>query len=258
MLNSPLRQRNVRGGQTEEEGMNPNEGSNEKGMTLIELLVGLVISAIIVAGVYRVFVAQTRAYTVQEQVVEVQQNIRAAMELMLRDIRMAGYKSNINPVTLATSIFPGDNSLAVKTDAIRVEYQRAGNVNTVVYFINATDASNLKLTRQLYINGALNVEDVVLEEVNTLNFTYGVDGTVGIETSQDGAMDDRNGDGTFDDNDWVSAATVNGGSLNIIAIRVALTAAPSNPGDNPDIKNIVPRNLVSTVNLRNLCLVKSN
>ena len=77
-------------------------------MTLIELLVGLIISAIIVAGVYRVFVAQTRAYTVQEQVVEVQQNIRGAMELMLRDIRMAGYTSNVTPVTLATSIFPGD------------------------------------------------------------------------------------------------------------------------------------------------------
>jgi prepilin-type N-terminal cleavage/methylation domain-containing protein len=237
--------------------MNPNEGSNEKGMTLIELLVGLIISAIIVAGVYRVFVAQTRAYTVQEQVVEVQQNIRGAMELMLRDIRMAGYKSNINPVTLTTSIFPGDTT-TVRTDAIRVEYQRAGNVNTVVYFINATDASNLKLTRQLYINGALSVEDIVLEEVNTLNFTYGVDGTVGIEISQNGAMDDRNGDGTFDDNDWVTAATVNSGSLNIIAIRIALTAAPSNPGGNPDIRNIVPRNLVSTVNLRNLCLVKSN
>jgi type IV pilus assembly protein PilW len=234
--------------------MNPNEGSNEIGMTLIELLVGLVISAIIVAGVYRVFVAQTRAYTVQEQVVEVQQNIRGAMELMLRDIRMAGYKSNVNPVTLAASIFPGDNTLTVKTDAIRVEYQRAGNANTVVYYRD----NSSQLIRELYINGALNVTDVLLQSVDTLNFTYGVDGTVGIETSQNGAMDDRNGDGTFDDNDWVSAATVNGGSLNIIAIRVALTAAPSNPGDNPDIKNIVPRNLVSTVTLRNLCLVKSN
>ena len=146
----------------------------------------------------------------------------------------------------------------MRTDAIRVEYQRAGNANTVVYFRNATAASNLKLTREFYINGALNVTDVFLENVDTLNFTYGVDGTVGIETSQDGAMDDRNGDGTFDDNDWVSAATVNAGSLNIVAIRVALTAAPSNPGGNPDIGNIVPRNLVSTVNLRNLCLIKSN
>ena len=253
MFNSPLRQRNVRGGQTEEEGMNPNEGSNQKGMTLIELLVGLIVSTIIVAGVYRVFVAQTRAYTVQEQVVEVQQNIRGAMELMLRDIRMAGYKSNVTPVTLATPVFPGDTA-TVRTDAIRVEYQRLGNAHTVVYFRN----NSSQLIRELYINGALSVTDTFLENVDILNFTYGVDGTVGLETSQNGAMDDRNGDGAFDDNDWVPAATVNSGNLNIVAIRVALTAAPPNPNGNPDIGNIVPRNLVSTVNLRNLCLVKSN
>lgn len=237
----------------EEGSMNPKKAPNEKGVTLIELLVGLVICGIIVAGVYRVFVAQTRAYTVQEQVVEVQQNIRGAMELMLRDIRMAGYKSNMSPVTLTTSVFPGDNALTVRTDAIRVEYQRAGNVNTVVYRINGS-----QLIRELYINAALNVAEPLLENVDSVNFTYGVDGTVGIETSQNGAMDDRNGDGTFDDNDWVSAATVNAGNLNIVAIRVALTAAPSNPGANPDVGNIVPRNLVSTVNLRNLCLIKSN
>ena len=86
--------------------MNPKLVANKKGVTLIELLVALVISGIVVAGIYRVFTAQTRAYTVQEQVVDVQQNIRSVMELMLRDIRMAGYKPNINPVTLVASIFP--------------------------------------------------------------------------------------------------------------------------------------------------------
>jgi len=39
-----------------------------KGVTLIELLVALVIGGIIIAGIYRVFIAQTRAYTVQDQV----------------------------------------------------------------------------------------------------------------------------------------------------------------------------------------------
>jgi len=41
---------------------------NKKGITLIELLVAMIISAAVIAGIYRVFVAQTRAYTVQEQV----------------------------------------------------------------------------------------------------------------------------------------------------------------------------------------------
>ena len=231
--------------------MNPKLVANKNGVTLIELLVGLVISGIIIAGIYRVFIAQTRAYTVQEQVVEVQQSIRSAMELMLRDIRMAGYASNVNPVTLAASIFPGDNTLTVRTDAIRVEYQRGGNRNTVAYYINANS-----LMRDSDIGGNVTTEEL-LQNVNPLNFTYGVDGIVGFDTSQDGAMDYQNGDGIINDNDCrVSAATVNGGNLNIIAIRITLTAGPSN--DNPDFGNIVPRNLVSTVNLRNLCLIKSN
>lgn len=257
MFNSPSA-REMQGVATKEEGcMNPKRGPNKRGVTLIELLVGLVISAVIVAGVYRVFITQTRTYAVQEQVVEVQQNIRGAMELMLRDIRMAGYKSNINPVTLATSIFPGQNT-TVGDHAITVEYQRAGNANRVVYFLDNTDPLNVKLMRQ-FISGVVSVTEPVLENVNTLNFTYGVDGTVGIETSQNGAVDDQNGDGVIGANDLqVTAGAVNGGNLNIVTVRVDLEAEPSNPNANPDINNIVPRRLVSTVNLRNLCLVKSN
>ena len=63
---------------------------NKRGVTLIELLVALVIGGIVVAGIYRVFIAQSKAYTIQDQVVEVQQSIRSAMEILLRDLRMAG------------------------------------------------------------------------------------------------------------------------------------------------------------------------
>ena len=44
---------------------------NEKGITLIELLVVLVITAMTMAGIYRVFVSQTKTYTIQDQVMEV-------------------------------------------------------------------------------------------------------------------------------------------------------------------------------------------
>ncbi len=54
---------------------------NQKGVTLIELLVALVIAAITLAGVYRVFISQTRTYAVQDQVMEVQQSVRGAMEI---------------------------------------------------------------------------------------------------------------------------------------------------------------------------------
>ena len=64
---------------------------NRKGMTLIELLVALVVSGILVAGVYRTFVSQQNTFTVQEQVVDMQQNVRLAINRMTRELRMAGY-----------------------------------------------------------------------------------------------------------------------------------------------------------------------
>jgi len=64
---------------------------NRKGMTLIELLVALVISGLLVGGVYRTFVSHQHTYTIQEQVVDMQQNARLAIHRMTRELRMAGF-----------------------------------------------------------------------------------------------------------------------------------------------------------------------
>ncbi|CAK8719203.1 hypothetical protein GCAAIG_08670 [Candidatus Electronema halotolerans] len=59
-------------------------------MTLVELMVSLVISSFVIAGVYGVYTLQKKSYTVQEQVAEMQQRLRSAMDFLVRDIRMAG------------------------------------------------------------------------------------------------------------------------------------------------------------------------
>ena len=71
---------------------------NEKGVSLIELLVALVIAAITLAGIYRVFISQTKTYAIQDQVVEVQQSVRSAMDIILRDLRMTGFDDD-NPTS---------------------------------------------------------------------------------------------------------------------------------------------------------------
>ena len=63
----------------------------EDGLTLIELLVALALSAFVIAGLYRTFVSQHKVYIVQEQVADVQQNVRATMGQMVQSIRMAGF-----------------------------------------------------------------------------------------------------------------------------------------------------------------------
>ena len=64
-----------------------------KGLTLIELLVAMAISAVLIAAIYRTFIWQQKTYVVQEQVVDMQQNVRVAINRMMREIRMAGFGS---------------------------------------------------------------------------------------------------------------------------------------------------------------------
>ena len=62
-----------------------------RGLSLIEVVVALAISSILIAASYRVFTGQQKTYTIQEQVVDAQQNLRPVMSKMVREIRMAGF-----------------------------------------------------------------------------------------------------------------------------------------------------------------------
>jgi type IV pilus assembly protein PilW len=207
---------------------------NRKGITLIELLVALVICGVAIAGMYRVFIAQSTAYTVQDQVVEVQQNIRRGMDFLLRDLRMAGFDSDDvgSKINITTPIIAGDHSVTVS-----YEYDNA----TQYAITYSRDAATKRLLRQLTTikdDGSRTVgpQEALVENVETLDFTYGVD------TNDDGAADS-----------WVLAGSIGMGK--VVAVRVALTA--NSDQTNPDVKNRVsPRTLISTVALRNLCLAK--
>lgn len=64
--------------------------TRERGFTLVELLVAVFVAAIIMAGVYSAYSSQQKSYMAQEQMAEMQQNLRSAMHFMAKEIRMAG------------------------------------------------------------------------------------------------------------------------------------------------------------------------
>ncbi len=68
---------------------------NNHGMTLVEMLVVLVLSSAIMAASYQVFIGEQKVCAVQDQVADMQQNARAALDRMNREIRMAGYQKEI-------------------------------------------------------------------------------------------------------------------------------------------------------------------
>lgn len=63
----------------------------EAGFTLIEMLIVAGMLSFVMAAVYSLYLTHQRSAYTQDEVVEVQQNLRIAMDRISRDIRMAGF-----------------------------------------------------------------------------------------------------------------------------------------------------------------------
>jgi type IV pilus assembly protein PilW len=64
--------------------------SNSKGFSLIELLIAIAVFGIVVAGIIGAFTDQLRSHNTQQRILDMQQNARAAMYYMTRELKMAG------------------------------------------------------------------------------------------------------------------------------------------------------------------------
>jgi type IV pilus assembly protein PilW len=73
-----------------------NRLNNQKGFTLIELMVAIAIASAVMAGIYSVFIMQQRTQLTEQVAVDMQQTLRAAMYMVERDIRMAGFDPTLN------------------------------------------------------------------------------------------------------------------------------------------------------------------
>jgi type IV pilus assembly protein PilW len=59
------------------------------GFTLTELMVAMSIGMVVLAAVTTTFMAQARFYNAQEQINEMQQNARGALDVITRELKMA-------------------------------------------------------------------------------------------------------------------------------------------------------------------------
>jgi type IV pilus assembly protein PilW len=67
--------------------------SRQQGITLVELMVALVIGTVLMAGVTQIFLGSRESYRLNEGVARLQENGRFALEVIARDLRMAGTPS---------------------------------------------------------------------------------------------------------------------------------------------------------------------
>ncbi len=64
---------------------------NDQGYTLIEVVISLALSVVTVGAVYNVYLSQVKAQVVREDKLDMQQHARVAMDLVVREVIMAGY-----------------------------------------------------------------------------------------------------------------------------------------------------------------------
>lgn len=105
----------------------------DQGMTLVELLVALVISGLLLAAAYRTFIGQQKTFVVQDQVVDMQQNMRAAINRMMTELRMSGFGnvSMVLPVTIGANTFNNAVNLNTPTAGALTIVSAVGGTSTL-------------------------------------------------------------------------------------------------------------------------------
>lgn len=129
----------------------PNLPRSESGFTLVELLITMVISGVIMAAVYAAYTVNQKVYTEQQHVVYMQQNIRASLQMLGREIRMAGYSPAGGGGSGVVTALPGsvrfamdlneDGDVADTDEDVTYQLYMAGNGIQKLGRMDNTDAT---------------------------------------------------------------------------------------------------------------------
>jgi type IV pilus assembly protein PilW len=134
------------------------------GFTLLELLVSMAIGLVVIAAVAGTFTAQTRQNSAEEQIAQMQQNVRGALDLMLREIQMAGYKpagGTFNGIQTSTS-----TTLRIKLDLDSTGVETDGTTDDITYTF---DSSSGLITRTLNNGGS---SATLADNITGFTFAY--------------------------------------------------------------------------------------
>jgi type IV pilus assembly protein PilW len=136
------------------------------GFTLVELLIAIAVGGVVMAGICSAYYSQQESFITQDQVSAMQQNLRAGLWFMEREIRMAGY----DPTGAA-------NAGIVTANATSIRFTLDLNAD------GDTDDSNEDITYSLYDSDGDGDSDLarkvgvgnnqpVADNVDALNFVY--------------------------------------------------------------------------------------
>jgi len=75
--------------------------NKQHGFTLVELMIALVITLILMAGISQVFLSSKKSFTIQDTLARQQENGRYVLDTLGQDLRRAGYMGSLEGVAVA-------------------------------------------------------------------------------------------------------------------------------------------------------------
>ena len=116
----------------------------QDGFTMIEMLIALSVFLLILMGVFQIFEPSNAAYVSSERKLGVQQNARIAMDMIVRQIRMAGYFPENFDTDTTNNVA---NSVQLATDAamaVAGDLDQSGASNAFLFCLSPAGLRRVK------------------------------------------------------------------------------------------------------------------
>ena len=209
------------------------------GFTLVELMVGLVVTAIVTLGIFSTYDTTRKTVMAQRQVADLQQQLRGAMYIMARDIRSAGFDPTgigtpaaplgiqdvrkYNIVVDPGAVGPADlNANGSPGLTVDFDLDSDGVKEQSIYLLYDVDADGITDLARSTDNGA--TFDLLAEGIQAIGFAYAIDNDLdgkldttaagntiwAVDTDNDNKLDanlDGDDDGNIDADDFTAGVT---------------------------------------------------
>ncbi|UCB51936.1 MAG: hypothetical protein JSV10_08085 [Candidatus Zixiibacteriota bacterium] len=128
---------------------------NEKGITLVELLIALLMTFVIGSVAMEFYASQHNHWLAQTDVSDMQQNVRALLDELTRNIRSAGY-----------GIIAGHPRIRVTSNALAVFRKDSTKIDTILYYVSTLDPDHPNLVKQINRDSP----QVFAEDIESIQF----------------------------------------------------------------------------------------
>jgi len=154
---------------------------NQKGFSLIEMMVVVAILGLIILGLVAFFTGGARSWISGQSQLEAQRNARQAMDIMVREIREGkSYSSTTSSVTVDIPALGSSSAYSVTYKKIaRIIYREVNSVssplinNVITLSFPPTDSSKVHILLEVDVDNDSNPDITLNTDINLRNYGLG-------------------------------------------------------------------------------------